>query len=488
MAETLKQFFSDKNVFWTIILSFFIVVLYGLYQNTLELLVIPFALFVVYLAIFHLEKLFYIMVALIPLAINLSETSIGIGVSLPTEPIAFGIMLLFWLNVFVNNGLSKKILFHPVTLVIVLHLVWMLITSLTSTLPLVSLKYTLARFCFVTVFYFVPLYLFQSMKKINQFIWSYMGTLTIVILYSIYNQSQGGFSDAVAHHCMTPFYNDHTAYAAAISFLIPIMVIGNFIAKISNKKRGIYILFSIVLITAVILSYTRASWIGIVLSLFLGLVITFRIPYWVLFTIFGIILVGVYTFQTEIVMKLGETQEQSSNNLGAHVQSASNITSDASNVERLNRWSCVLRMHELKPWLGWGPGTFQFVYAPFQKESEKTIISTNFGTGGNAHSEYLGPLAEQGYLGTLFFLLIVLTVFIRALQFISTAQNRMHRLMAMAVLLGLVTYWVHGFLNNFLDTDKLSVLHWGFIAMLVAIELLEQKEKQSELSDNSAAQ
>ncbi|HNQ13345.1 MAG TPA: hypothetical protein PKM16_09085, partial [Bacteroidia bacterium] len=74
MAETLKQFFSDKNVFWTIILSFFIVVLYGLYQNTLELLVIPFALFVVYLAIFHLEKLFYIMVALIPLAINLSET------------------------------------------------------------------------------------------------------------------------------------------------------------------------------------------------------------------------------------------------------------------------------------------------------------------------------------------------------------------------------------------------------------------------------
>ena len=27
-----------------------------------------------------------------------------------------------------------------------------------------------------------------------------------------------------------------------------------------------------------------------------------------------------------------------------------------------------------------------------------TIISTNFGDGGNAHSEYLSPLAEQGFL------------------------------------------------------------------------------------------
>ena len=33
---------------------------------------------------------------------------------------------------------------------------------------------------------------------------------------------------------------------------------------------------------------------------------------------------------------------------------------------------------------------------PFQDASDLTIISTNFGDGGNAHSEYLGPLSEQG--------------------------------------------------------------------------------------------
>ena len=42
-----------------------------------------------------------------------------------------------------------------------------------------------------------------------------------------------------------------------------------------------------------------------------------------------------------------------------------------------------------------------FLYAPYQKPSEKTIISTNAGNRGNAHSEYLGPMAESGILGLL---------------------------------------------------------------------------------------
>jgi len=37
--------------------------------------------------------------------------------------------------------------------------------------------------------------------------------------------------------------------------------------------------------------------------------------------------------------------------------------------------------------------------------------------------------------------------------------------------LGLVTYFIHGVLNNYLDTDKASVPFWGFIAVMVAIDL-----------------
>jgi hypothetical protein len=45
------------------------------------------------------------------------------------------------------------------------------------------------------------------------------------------------------------------------------------------------------------------------------------------------------------------------------------------------------------------------------------------------------------------------------------------RLLAKSLVLGLITYWVHGMLNNFLDTEKASVPFWAFIAGLVALEV-----------------
>ena len=44
-------------------------------------------------------------------------------------------------------------------------------------------------------------------------------------------------------------------------------------------------------------------------------------------------------------------------------------------------------------------------------------------------------------------------------------------MLSLSVLLGLVTYYFHGTMNDFLDTDKASVPFWGFIAILVALDL-----------------
>jgi hypothetical protein len=47
-------------------------------------------------------------------------------------------------------------------------------------------------------------------------------------------------------------------------------------------------------------------------------------------------------------------------------------------------------------------------------------------------------------------------------------------------LLGLITYFSHGVLNNFLDTDKLSVPVWGFIAILVALDVYHLKPAEDD--------
>ena len=128
-------------------------------------------------------------------------------------------------------------------------------------------------------------------------------------------------------------------------------------------------------------------------------------------------------------------------------------------------------MFEQRPVTGWGPGTYMFQYAPFQAARDRTIISTNFGLNGNSHSEYLGPLAEQGILGLLLVITLVSVVTWTSVRLWSRLPPGVERRIVGAAFLGLVTYYVHGALNNYLDLDKASVPFWGFTAMIVMLDL-----------------
>jgi hypothetical protein len=50
--------------------------------------------------------------------------------------------------------------------------------------------------------------------------------------------------------------------------------------------------------------------------------------------------------------------------------------------------------------------------------------------------------------------------------------------MALLAVLSLVTYFMHGFLNNFLDSDKASVPVWGMFAMIMALDIYHTKKRQ----------
>jgi putative inorganic carbon (HCO3(-)) transporter len=138
-------------------------------------------------------------------------------------------------------------------------------------------------------------------------------------------------------------------------------------------------------------------------------------------------------------------------------------------------------MFEERPILGWGPGTYMFLYAPYQKPWEKTIISTNAGNRGNAHSEYIGPLAESGIPGLVTVLLLVITVFTYGMRVYRQTVNYNQKELVLMALLGLTTYFTHGVLNNFLDMDKASAPFWGFIALLVAQDFWNKRASISEV-------
>jgi len=438
--------------------------------------ILPLLLIFVLLFIFSLDKVIFIITFLTPFAINIRSFDLGVGVSIPTEPLMLGVLLVFFLKLFYENSVDRALLKHPVTIAILINLVWILITSLTSELPLVSFKFMLARLWFIVPFYFIGVKLFRKFENISLFLWLYIIPLSAVILYTLYNHSLTGFEEDPGHVVMTPFYNDHTAYGAVIALYLP-FILGSIFNKddLSSRKLlkfGVFSLF----IVALIFSYSRAAWLSVGAAAVVYIVILLRIKFrWIALMVI-VLVSGFLVFQNEIFESLEKNSRESSTNFADHLKSITNISSDASNLERINRWQSALRMFRERPFLGVGPGAYQFLYAPYQLSKEKTIISTNAGDRGNAHSEYIGPLTESGVLGMLTFLAIVILVLYTALKVYHKTNDRKVKILSLVLVLGLITYYVHGTLNNFLDTDKASVPFWGFTAIIVALDLYHRQK------------
>jgi len=438
----------------------------------------PLALLVALLAVFAFDKLLYLVVFLTPLSLPLSEVMPGLSfnMALPTEPLLFGILLIFILKCFAYKDFDREILTHPISFVIYFSVFWMLVTSISSSMPVVSFKYFLTRIWFIVAFYLLTANLFKKGRNIEKFIWMYTIPLIIVIAYTINRHLGYGLWDKqAANFVPNPFYNDHTAYGAALAMYIPFFFGFSFTPYFSVSIRNIGRIVLGILIAALILSYTRAAWLGMIAALTIWIFMRLKLRFKPIFIAFLIGLTVILVFQTQILMYLERNDTESSTNLSEHFSSMTNISSDASNLERINRWSCAIRMFEDKPVFGWGPGTYMFKYASYQLTADRTIISTNSADGGNAHSEYLGPLAESGIFGLVSVLMLISIVIYTGVHAYSRATDKRIKTILMSAILGLITYYIHGVLNNFLDTDKLSLPFWGFTAIIVALDIYTRK-------------
>ena len=473
--------FVSSNTLLALILSLFFIAFlaYGLSSHQYIFLTIPALISLIILPIINFKILFYFVIFLTPLSISLSELGLSfsnINLAFPTEPILFGLMLLTIFQLLHNFSLFKPILRHPITMIILAYLFWMFITCITSTMPLVSFKMLLTRLWYIFPIFLMGALILKNTKSISYFVLCYTVPLLLVVVYTIIKHSSYFFSKASAHYMMSPFFNDHTSYGAVIAFFIPLLISVLWMKRQHILMKIFVVIMLLVFIIGLILSFTRAAWISLVLAGFCVLLLKLKINRKLLFFIPVFSVSIFFLFQTPILDALQSNKQDSSDNLIEHFTSLSNISTDASNMERINRWKCAVNMFLEKPVFGWGPGTYQFQYAPFQLHNDKTIISSNQGDMGNAHSEYLGPLAESGLLGLLFFLLLVSVVIIHAVNLYYTIQDQQIEILLLAIIAALLSYFIHGVFNNFLDTDKASVVLWSVISIIVSLDLFHNKK------------
>lgn len=444
-------------------------------------------LLAMYFAVFHTNTTFLALAFCAPLSVNIEQWSDGFGLFIPTEPILFGLMILLLLQQLNgSNPIKGYIWKHPIVLTVLFYLGWTLITTISSTHLVASAKFLLVKLWFTVPLLFFGPTIFQKASNRAKFLWLLILGMCVSIVYTLIMHAGYGFAEKEGHWVMWPFFKDHTIYGSSVALVLPLAVGLYFHKKHSLPTQMLLIGIIGIILIGLYFSYTRAAQLSVVCALGVWALIRFKIKFsWLL----GLgMFLGIIIFASwdQIEMELARNdKEHTTEDFGERIQSAANVTTDASNLERLNRWSCAIEMFKDRPLLGFGPGTYAFEYARFQHSTDLTIISTSNGDMGNAHSEYLGPLAEMGILGLVSMLLIVSAIFYKSIKLYHKwpEEDKSNRILILAMILSLVTYFVHGVLNNYLDTDKASVPIWGMCAILIAME--HQLNGQSTKTDSN---
>jgi putative inorganic carbon (hco3(-)) transporter len=391
-----------------------------------------------------MQLLFCLLFFFLPWSVEYPISGLG-NINLPTEPV-LGVLAIILtikmlkkipprLNKKTEEGTWEDKTQQIGTAILTIWLLWMWICAFASTMPWVSIKFCLVATTHALVFFGGAMLFPEMVKKAIPY---FCISLSGLVLYSVLGWASLGFRVDQALLTPMPFFPEHNMYAAAL------------VASIWLSGRNKIVL--LVLIVGLICSTSRTAMLTC-----LATGVLYFMPYLQRLSFFS---KRAYIYKSSIALFFFMV-------IGGLYQNTSSIThyieQDVSLQERLNRYKCALRMVSERPLFGYGPGTYQFQYIPFQKESEMTRISAaspiiehsvhTFGRGGGSHSEYLGSLAELGYIGLLILLFLVFFAFMRLTVSIYT--------FALSSLL------LHFALNNFLHDARIAALVWISYAFLL---------------------
>ncbi len=438
---------------------------------------IPAFLLLAYLTIVDFRKTFLLLLACIPLSTELLLPN-GFGTDLPTEPLMVGLMLVGFLYVLRHGKETDgRFLRHPITLILLLHLAWIAVATITSHQLVVSVKFTLAKAWYVGTFFFLASRLLDGEREVRQFFWAVFSSLLLTVLVILLRHAAYGFSFADIYRVLHPFYRNHVAYAAIIVVFLPFVW---YLRKWYPAYSLPWWVLSgslLVFLLAIQFSYTRAAYGSVAIAFGAFYIIRRRlVKYVLLLALAGTIGIVAFMAYSNRYLDYAPNYEttvshQDFNNL----LQATYTGEDISTMERIYRWVAGFHMSIEEPVFGFGPGNFYNFYKVYTVTSFQTYVSDNPDQSG-IHSYYLMTLAEQGLPGLLFFFLLSAYALLRGEAIYHRARREKDRHIAMMALLSLIIILSLLIINDLIETDKIGPFFFMNLVLLINLDLRLQKE------------
>ncbi len=247
----------------------------GLWKGIPMLMALPAAALVAWLAVVDFRKIFFLLLAAIPVSI---EFQIGsFGTDLASEPLMWLLFLvsIFW---FLKNWrtVDARFLRHPISWVLFLHLSWMLLAVIESQDLVVSLKFFLAKTWYVVVFYFLAARILDSEKALKNMVWAFFLPLLFSVLLVLAQHSATGFSFDSVNFVMGPFYRNHVMYACVQAIFLPFLWYATYWYPRWSGKWWLLVLGILTLLVGINFAYTRAAYVALLAAVGIYWCIRFR--------------------------------------------------------------------------------------------------------------------------------------------------------------------------------------------------------------------
>jgi len=438
----------------------------GIAVDETVMYVIPLALLFVWFALFDFKKIYFLLIALIPLT---REFSLGaLSLDIPGEPVLIVLMLVFFFYLLKKREYDSAFLKHPLLQLLFLHLLWIFVTVFFSYKVLFSAKFFLAKIWYVVTYVFLTGLFVRKLRDFKILFWCVIIPAAFSIIAVLLRHSASGFAFEEINSAAFVFYRNHVNYAAFISLLMPFIWLAATWYKSGTPPKHFINFLKILFLAAIYFAFARGAWLALFAAVGFYYLLKWRLikfaipPALVLIFYMGWSLVTNNNY-LNYAPEFGKAVYHG--NIIDHMK-ATVRNQDLSTAERFYRWVAGVRMAGEHPITGFGPGSFYHYYQPYTVTEFTTWVSDNPEKSGT-HNYFLMTTVEQGLVGLFFFLLLSFGVFYFGVRTYHQAQNQDDKNLIAAVLCSLVVIYVQLLLSDLVEEIKIGGFFFINIALLI---------------------
>ncbi len=454
------------------------------YTGKFVMIGVPFAFLFLLLVGINWKTAFWIFLVTRPLSMDVSVMGDGLSTTVPDEPIMMLFVVLMLLLIAARpQSVERSWLTNPLVLIIAAQFVWMIVAVLYSKMPLVSVKFMIAKIWFLTSFFILPQFIFKEKKDFKTGFLVTLIPVFITIAIVVYRHAAIGFNFRRIEIAIGDIYFNHVDYSTVMSMVYPLLWVAVPLTRGKSPfLRGLLWVLIIVLLPAIYVTYARAAMLAVVFSIAVGIGIRLKLAKFIMPAFLGAIaLLVVYFTHDNKFMELRPDYQHTfmRKKFSDHIV-ATFRGQDMSSMERLYRWIAAMRMSMDEPVKGYGPNTFYYYYKPHGISSFKTYVSRNF-EHSTTHNYFLYMLVEQGWPAMILYGIMVMVVLAQAQRTYHRFKDRFYKYATMGVAMMFAAGFINNFFSELIETHKVGSLFYLSIAVLV---VLTAKSKQLEKEQN----